>query len=48
LTGDVLAGKNIRLVDANRQAAIVQSSRRSGSLKSGQASLRPGTICCAW
>jgi len=36
LTGDVLDGKNIRLVDANKQAVIVQNSDPSNSLREGK------------
>jgi hypothetical protein len=36
LTGDVLAGKHIRLVDANKQAVIVQSNDPSNSIREGK------------
>jgi hypothetical protein len=36
LTGDVLGGRNIRLVDANSQAAIVQSNDPSNSMREGE------------
>lgn len=36
LTGDVLGEKNIRLVDADKQAAIVQSNDPSNSIRAGK------------
>jgi hypothetical protein len=36
LTGDVLGGKNIRLVDAEKQAVIVQSNDPSNSIRQGK------------
>ncbi len=36
LTGDVLGGKNIRLVDADKQTVIVQSNDPSNSISEGE------------
>jgi hypothetical protein len=36
LTGDVLAGKNIRLVDADKQAMIVESNDPNNSIREGK------------
>ncbi len=36
LTGYVLGGKNVRLVDADKQAAIVQSNDPSNSIREGK------------
>jgi hypothetical protein len=36
LTGDVLGGNNIRLVDANKQAVIVQSNDPNNSIREGK------------
>ncbi len=36
LTGDVLAGKNIRLVDVNKQAVIVHSNDPNNSIREGK------------
>jgi len=35
LTGDIMDGKNIRLVDANKQAVIVQSNDPNNSIREG-------------